>query len=78
LKTNPIIVYEKSGKRSEKSIFSVKYSKKSQNKFILHIKTEGGLPVKRFVAGDDVYPGISQILNTSCQCQEFNFLDIEV
>ena len=78
LKTNTIVVYEKSGKRSEKSIFSVKYSKKSKNNFTLFIKTQGGLPIKRFVASDDVYPGVSQILNTPCKCQEFDFYDIEV
>ena len=44
----------------------------------MFIKAEGGLPVKRFVNSDDVSPGISQILNTSCMCQEFDFLDIEV
>ncbi len=41
-------------------------------------KTEGGLPIKRFVHSDDVSPGISQILDISCMCQEFDFLDIEV
>ena len=78
LQKTPIVVYEKSGKRYEKSIFSVKYSKKSQNHFILFIKTQGGLPIKRFVASDDVSPGVSQILNTQCKCQEFDFYDIEV
>ena len=78
LKKNPIVVYEKTGKRSEKSIFSVKYSKKSQNQFILFIKTQGGLPIKRFVTSDDVSPGVSQILNTRCKCQEIDFYDIEV
>ncbi len=78
LPKHPIVVYEKSGKRSEKKVFSVKYKKNSSNTFTLFIKAEGGLPVKRFVNGDDVSPGISQILNTSCMCQEFDFLDIEV
>ena len=78
LQKHPIIVYEKSGKRSEKKIFSVKYKKNSKNAFTLFIKAEGGLPIKRFVDGDDVSPGLSQILNTSCKCQEFDFLDIEV
>ena len=78
LQKHPIVVYEKSGKRSEKKIFSVKYKKNSSNTFTLFIKAEGGLPVKRFVNSDDVSPGISQILNTSCMCQEFDFLDIEV
>jgi len=78
LKKSTVVVYEKSGKRSEKKVFSVKYRKNSSNEFTLFIKAEGGLPVKRFVNSDDVSPGISQILNTSCMCQEFDFLDIEV
>jgi len=78
LKKSPVVVYEKSGKRSEKKVFSVKYRKNSSNVFTLFIKAEGGLPVKRFVNSDDVSPGISQILNTSCMCLEFDFLDIEV
>ena len=78
LQKSPVVVYEKSGKRSEKKVFAVKYRKNSSNVFTLFIKAEGGLPVKRFVNSDDVSPGISQILNTSCMCQEFDFLDIEV
>ena len=78
LQKHPIVVYEKSGKRSEKKVFSVKYKKNSSNAFTLFITAEGGLPVKRFVNSDDVSPGISQILNTSCMCQEFDFLDIKV
>jgi len=46
--------------------------------FTLMIKAEGGLPVKRFVSGDDVSPGISKILDIPCTCQEFDFFDIEV
>jgi len=78
LQKRPVVVYEKSGKRSEKKIFFVKYRKNSNNTFTLFIKAEGGLPIKRFVNSDDVTPGISQILNTSCMCQEFDFLDIEI
>jgi len=78
LSKHPIVVYEKSGKRSEKKIFSMTYKKNSGNTFTLYIQAEGGLPVKRFVNGDDVSPGISQILNTSCVCREFDFLDIVV
>ena len=78
LQKRPVIVYEKSGRRSEKKVFSVKYRKNSSNTFTLFVKAEGGLPLKRFVNSDDVSPGISQILNISCMCQEFDFLDIEV
>jgi tRNA pseudouridine synthase 10 len=76
--THPIVVYEKSGKRSEKKLSSIKYTKNSTNTFTLFIKAEGGLPIKRFVHSDDVSPGISRILDISCICQEFDFLDIEV
>jgi tRNA pseudouridine synthase 10 len=78
LQKHPIVVYEKSGKRSEKKVFSVKYKKNSSNTFTLLIQVEGGLPVKRFVNSDDVSPGISKILNSSCECQKFDFLDIKV
>ncbi|GBH33575.1 tRNA pseudouridine(54/55) synthase Pus10 [Nitrosopumilus zosterae] len=78
LRKHPVVVYDKSGKRSEKQIFFVKYKKNSKNTFTLIMKTEGGLPVRRFIDGDDVSPGISQILNTSCKCHEFDFIDIEV
>ena len=78
LKKQSIVVYDKSGKRSEKKVFSVTYKKNSNNSFIMKLKAEGGLPIKRFVTGDDVSPGLSQILDTQCMCQEFDFLDIEV
>lgn len=78
LTKQPIVVYDKSGKRSEKNIFSIKYKKNSKNDFTLTIKADGGLPVKRFVTGDDVSPSISKLLNNACICQEFDFLDIEV
>ena len=71
-----VVVYEKSGKRSEKRIHSIKYKKNSQNEFTLILNADGGLPIKRFVVGDDVSPDISQILNTSCICKEFDFLDV--
>lgn len=78
LTTSPVIIYEKSGKRSEKKIFDVKFKKNSKHLFTLTIKAEGGLPIKRFVTGDDITPGISTILNTLCECVEFDFLEIEI
>lgn len=78
LTKNPIIVYEKSGKRSEKNIISIKYKKQDDTSFTLIFKFEGGLPVKRFVTGDDVSPGISQTLGISCKCIEFDFHDVDV
>ncbi|NNL58492.1 MAG: pseudouridine synthase [Nitrosopumilus sp.] len=78
LTKQPIVVYETSGKRSEKKIFSLKYKKISKNDFTLLIKADGGLPVKRFVSGDDVSPSISKIFKRVCTCKEFDFLDVEV
>ena len=78
LTNDPVTVYEKSGKRSEKKIFEIKYTKNSKNTFTLTVKAEGGLPIKRFVIGDDIIPNISKILGTPCVCQEFDFLDVKV
>ena len=77
-KNHPIVIYDKSGKRSEKKVFSVKYKKNPNEGFTMIVKAEGGLPVKRFVTGDDVSPSLSSILNTQCTCTEFDFLEIEV
>ena len=78
LTKTPIVVYENSGKRSEKKISSVKYKKNSDNVFSLFIKADGGLPIKRFVTGNDVTPNISQILDILCTCHKFDFLDIDI
>ena len=75
---NPIVIYENSGKRSEKRIFNVRYRKNSKNKFTLIINAEGGLPIKRFVIGDNVVPGISQTIENNCKCDEFDFLEIKM
>ncbi|GBL41854.1 tRNA pseudouridine synthase Pus10 [Nitrosarchaeum sp.] len=74
----PVVVYETSGKRSEKVISDLKYKKTSKNCFTLFIKAEGGLPVKHFVDGDDVTPGIRQIMNDKCTCITFDFLEIDL
>ena len=78
LPNSPIVIYDNFGKRFEKKIFNIKYKKTSNNSFTLVMKAEGGLPIKRFVNGDNVSPGISKILNVNCVCQEFDFFDIEV
>ena len=78
LTNSPVVVYDVSGKRSEKIISSVKYKKTTQNEFSLFLKADGGLPIKRFVNGDNVSPGVSSIIDNSCKCLEFDFLDIYV
>ena len=73
---SPVVVYDKSGRRSEKKITSLLYRKNSSSHFTVTVRAEGGLPVKRFVLGDDVSPGISQTLGIPCRCDTFDFLDI--
>ncbi len=74
----PVVVYEKSGKRSEKKIFTLKYKKTSKKNLTLLIKAEGGLPIKRFVESDNVNPGISQTLHNPCYCTKFDFHKVEL
>ena len=75
---NPIEIYEQNGRRSEKKIFNSKYKKNSKNNFTLTVDVEGGFPVKRFVIGDNVVPGVSQILSDNCKCENFDFLKIQM
>ncbi len=75
---SPIVLYENSGKRSEKKIFNARYKKNSKNKFTLMINAEGGLPIKRFVIGDNVVPGVSQTIGDNCKCEVFDFMEIKM
>jgi len=74
----PVVVYDRSGKRFEKQIFSVKYKKHSLHNFSLFLKAEGGLPIRRFIEGGDVVPEVSKLLNCECICDEFDFHKIEI
>ena len=75
---SPIIVYEKSGKRTEKKVNLVSYGQLSDRNFKLKIDAEGGLPIKRFVNGDDVVPSVSSILKVNCIAERFDFLDVQI
>ena len=74
----PVIVYDKSGKRFEKKISHIRYKKATDTQFFLFFKSEGGIPIKRFILGEDVTPGIAQILDVKCSCDEIDFLDVMV
>jgi len=78
LENQLVVVFDVSGKRSEKNIFSVKSKKISNDEFFLFIKSDGGLPIKRFVSGDNISPSVAQILSVQCKCLEFDFLDVYV
>lgn len=73
---NPVVIYDKSGKRTEKQISDLRYKKTSKDGFSLTILVEGGFPIKRFVESQDVNPSVSQILDTCCFCTQFDFYDV--
>ncbi len=78
LKNCSIIISEKSGRSYEKRIFDINYKKTSDQIILVKMRVEGGLPIKRFVIGNDVTPNISGIIGTNCIPDEFDFLEIIV
>ncbi|MBM3896511.1 MAG: pseudouridine synthase [Thaumarchaeota archaeon] len=74
---NIIAVYDKT-KRNEKTIYSVKYKLLSSNSFSLSMTADGGLPIKRFVEGTNVFPNLTDLINTKCSCKEFDFYEIRL
>jgi tRNA pseudouridine synthase 10 len=78
LKKTPIIIYEKPNKRIQKSIYSIKFLKSSPKSFSLWMTVDGGLPIKRFVEGNNVQPNLSELLGNKCKCSEFDFQNIEL
>ena len=73
LNNSTIAIYEKSGKRTEKKIHSVKYELESQNSFYLSMNLDGGIPLKHFVGGDDIFPNVSDIISNKCKLEQFDF-----
>ncbi len=72
----PVTVYDDSGRRIKKSVRVIRYRRLSECKLTITIDAEGGLPVRRFVKGDNVTPSISQVLEDTCRCVQFDFVDI--
>ncbi|MFB5597477.1 MAG: tRNA pseudouridine(54/55) synthase Pus10 [Nitrosopumilaceae archaeon] len=78
LKKSPIIVYEKFDKRNEKKVYSINYKKTSSKSFSIHLKVDGGLPIKKFVDGDNISPTLTDLLDTKCRCKVFDFHQIDL
>lgn len=74
---NTIVVYDKN-KRNEKFVYSAKHKICSKNSFSLWLVVDGGMPIKRFVEGQDVFPNLSDLIGTKCICQEFDFHEIKL
>lgn len=78
LNNSTIAIYEKSGKRSEKKIHSVRYGISSQNSFTLEMSIDGGVPLKHFVSGDDIFPNVSDLVSNKCNLEQFDFDEISI
>ena len=78
LKGQSIVLYENSGHKHKKSIYSIQIKSRSDKSFKITMESDGGIPLKRFVAGQDVEPSISSILETNCKCILFDFHKITV
>ena len=72
----PITLTSTRGKQIRKIIHKLRYRKNSLQSFTIEIDTDGGLPIKRFVEGNNVIPNITEILNIQCFCKKFNINQI--
>ena len=46
-------------------------------KLVISAQLDGGLPVKRFVNGDQVSPSVSEVLKTEVRCRRFDICKVE-
>ena len=72
-----IAVYEKS-RRNEKMVYSVRYKKSSPKSLAVTLQVDGGLPIKKFIGGDTVFPNLTDMLETECTCEYFDFYGVDV
>ena len=75
IKNSPIVVYKDSN-RIEKSIYSLNIKQQNSKSFFLEILADGGLPIKKFVDSDSVFPNVSDLLGTKCKCKYFDFREV--
>jgi tRNA pseudouridine synthase 10 len=74
----PIVIEEKPNKRNQRSITNIKFKKSSSRTFSLRITAEGGLPIKRFVEGNNIHPNLSELISNKCKCREFDIHKISL
>ncbi len=78
LKKTSIEIFEKPNKRTQKSIYGIKFKKSSPKSFLIWFTADGGLPIKRFVEGNNVHPNLSELLGNKCRCKEFDFHKVDL
>ena len=73
LKDMVISISENTSSKNQKRIYDVKIKKIDNRSFIILVELDGGIPLKRFVTGNNVEPNISMLLENSCKCTTFDF-----
>ncbi|MDE1828909.1 MAG: tRNA pseudouridine(54/55) synthase Pus10 [Thaumarchaeota archaeon] len=77
LKGQRLVLFENSHKQ-KKTIYKIGVKRRSANLFKVKMESDGGIPLKRFVAGQEIEPSISGILGTNCKCVQFDFHKITI
>lgn len=72
----PVLIYNDTNRINQKRIYSLRYRRRSPNLLTISIEAQGGLPVKRFIEGDSISPSVADMLETSCTCLSFDFLQV--
>ncbi|MDE1842343.1 MAG: tRNA pseudouridine(54/55) synthase Pus10 [Thaumarchaeota archaeon] len=75
LKNMPISIDENSWK-NQKKVYDVEVKKILDRSFTVLVELDGGIPIKRLVAGPNVEPNISTLLENPCRCTTFDFYKI--
>ncbi|MDE1766894.1 MAG: tRNA pseudouridine(54/55) synthase Pus10 [Thaumarchaeota archaeon] len=78
LEAQHVVLYENSGHKHKKTIYNIRFKSVSGRSFSMMMESDGGIPLKRFVTGQDVEPSISSMLETNCRCTLFDFRKIIV
>lgn len=73
LKDMPISISENTSRKNQKKIYDIKIKKINPKLFTILVELDGGIPIKRFVTGNNVEPNISMLLENSCNCTKFDF-----
>lgn len=73
LKDMPISISEITSWKNQKRIYDIKIKKINPKSFTILVELDGGIPLKRFVTGNNVEPNISMLLENSCKCTTFDF-----
>ena len=74
----PLMIRTKNGREAAKYITRLTYrrERKKTGSFVVTADLDGGIPIKRLVAGDGVRPSISEVLGVQCECVLFDFEDV--